>query len=75
MDRDEAKEIVRETLREMGMDPEEFLETQDDMAYLRRMRKGSEQTALWIRRSLIGAFFSGIAWVAYEVIKNALGWR
>lgn len=75
MERDEAREIVRETLREMGINPEDFQETQRDMAYLRRMRRGSEQTALWVRRSCIGAFVSGFAWVAYEVVKHAFGWK
>lgn len=41
--KDEAKILVLETLISLGMDIEEPVELQKDMAYLRALRTGSEE--------------------------------
>lgn len=73
VDREEARQIVRETLRELGIDPEDFQGHQRDMAFVRKQREGAEQVAVWGKRACImtgiGAFGSGVAWLVVEVIK------
>lgn len=73
MDREETRQIVRETLRELGIDPEDFRGHQRDMAFVRRQREGAEQVARWSKRACIvtsvGAIASGFIWLVIEVVK------
>lgn len=67
-----AQEAVTALLQRMGFDTTEWLEVQQDMAFVRKQRKGSEQIAVWTKRSVIGAFLSGALWILVEGIKSAI---
>jgi len=75
----EIKEVVRETVREtfltLGVnldDSDGVTEVQSDFSYLRKSRVGSEQAATWVKRGAIGVFMSGLAWLVWVGIKEAI---
>lgn len=72
VDRDETRQIVRETLRELGIDPEDFRGHQRDMAFVRRQREGAEQITRWSKRACVGAVVAGGIWLVVEGVKTAL---
>lgn len=72
VDRDETRQIVRETLRELGIDPEDFRGHQRDMAFVRRQREGAEQVTRWTKRTCVGLLVSGFVWLVYEGVRSAL---
>lgn len=66
---------VRRTLTTLGVDissTEKMIHVQADFAYMRKSRLGSEEVAKWAKRSLVGAFFSGLFYLVISGIKAAL---
>lgn len=66
------EKTVRETLAGLGFNAEDMHEMQADFLYLRRMRKGSEEMAGWIRRSVIFVTIPALLFVMWEAVKQAL---
>ncbi len=67
-----ARESVRETLRSAGMNMDDLHETQADMLYLRKIRKGSEFIGLRIRGTIIAAMIPTLLYLLWEVVKTGL---
>ena len=67
--REAAEQAVTDTLQRLGIDEHDWRETQQDLAYLRRFRVGSEQASRWVTRSIITTLIGGIAWAVWEAIK------
>lgn len=69
--REAAEQAVTDTLQRLGIDEHDWRETQQDLAYLRRFRTGSEQASRWVTRSVITTLIGGIAWAIWEAVKAA----
>lgn len=75
MQPEEVKQVVRQTLLELGInvsDSDHVTEMQEDFAYLRRARKGSNEVGKWAKRGLIGTGISAAAFVGWEGLKAML---
>ena len=59
-----------EYMQRLGVDDTEWREVQQDLAYLRRLRGGSEQAARWVMRSALTVFVTGILWAIWDAIKH-----
>lgn len=82
--REDVRAIVKETVREtvadlfdrLGIDlnDREAIERyRQDMGFLRKQRRGSEDIAKAVRWTAIGAFVAGASWVALWGLQRALG--
>ncbi len=71
--KESAREAVHETLIGLGVRVDEPYAIQEDLIYLRKLRVGSEQTRLMLKRSAIGTFVVGITTVLIMGIKEYLG--
>lgn len=72
-DRDEhTKEIVRDILDGMGFKKDDAYAIRNDLVYLRKKRKGSEDILRLIRRSVIGASVPVVLYVLWEVFKGSI---
>lgn len=72
--REAAHEAVEETLRRIGVDPDdEWREVQQDLNYLRRLRSGADQAAAWVRKGAITTAAGGIMWAVWEAIRAGGG--
>lgn len=73
MSPNEVRRIVRETVREtlsgMGFDISTPMENQADLAYLRRLRKGSEDMARRVRASTITIAVTTALYLLWEAVK------
>jgi len=67
--REAADRAVTDTLQRLGIDEHDWRETQQDLAYLRRFRTGSERVGSWVTKSTISILVGGIAWAIWEAIK------
>jgi hypothetical protein len=63
---------VEETLRRIGIEPQDAQEYQADMHHLRLTRQGAEQVQRWGKRAAVGAFVSGLCWLMWEGAKAVL---
>lgn len=75
MSREEIQEIVRETVREcltsLGVDQNDPLETQRDLAWLRDLRKASASARAKAGTALLGVLVSavlGALWVGLRAL-------
>jgi hypothetical protein len=55
-----AREATHETLRSLGMDPDNPLDAQQDMAFLRRWRTSSETVRLHGYKTALGFFIIAV---------------
>ncbi len=70
-----AREAVKETLLSMGIatdDQDSILSLQQDMAWLRKQRKSTEEIAKWVRRGLVTTALSTVLWLIWEGFKLAV---
>lgn len=77
---DVVNRSVLKTLTALGVDassPEAIVQAQVDFAYLRRSRRGAEEVAKWMKRTIVTAAVSGagaMLWVGFaDAIKRKLG--
>lgn len=61
---------VHKTLESLGFDVQNPRDVQADQLYLRKIRKGSQDVNIFVRRSAIWAFICGVAYMAFLGIKN-----
>ncbi len=64
-----AEEGTKQALTQMGMNMDEPIEAQKDMAFLRAQRKASEQVGTIIRRTVLVALISGaltVGWLGFQ---------
>lgn len=69
-----AKEAVRETFKPLGVDidnADSYSEFTDDMRYLRRQRKGSEELGKWVRRSAVWVAIPAVLYALWEGFRHA----
>ena len=64
-----VKETVHETLETLGLEVADPREVQADQHYLRKLRKGSQDINIYLRRSAIWAALCTIAYLAVEGVK------
>lgn len=69
---DAATRAVVVVFEKLGFDVEDWREYQQDMAFVRQQRLGSERIAIWTRRTMVGAFLSGVLWILGQGITHAL---
>lgn len=67
-----AKESVHETLQALGFEVETPREVQADQLYLRKIRKGSQDVNIYVRRSAIWALICTGAYMAFLGLKSYL---
>lgn len=65
-----VKEAVHETLVNLGFTVDEPQQIQQDMAYVRRARMGSEEISKWTRRAIISTGISSMAFALWAGIKH-----
>ncbi len=70
--REAARAAVEEMLLALGLDADEPKETQADMLWLRRARKGSDDMGRYARRSALGIVVPLLLWLLYEGVKGSL---
>ena len=68
--REVAKEVVRETLLQLGFDAEEPGAIQRDLNYLRQLRLGSEETSRILKRCAISTFWTALVTLILLAIKQ-----
>ena len=68
--RETAHESVMETLKGVGLNIDDQHETQADMLYLRKIRKGSEFISLRIRAAMIACLIPTLLYILWEAVKN-----
>lgn len=69
---DGSKKAVTDVLQKLGIDAENFRESQADFAHLRKQRLAAEQIGKFTMRALITIFCTGIASVILLGIKDFL---
>ena len=71
--KDEDREIVRETVREtltaLGMDAADPLAVQQDLAWVRQARIGSQQVKKVARRTVVAGGITGGAYLIWQGLK------
>lgn len=67
-----VRESVQETLVRMGFTTEEPHELQADMLYLRKSRRGSDEVAKWVRRTVLTTTVSGLLYMLYAGLRITL---
>lgn len=79
MEREEIKEIARETVREtllsLGVatnEDEDVLAIQDDMRWLRKQRKTTEDISIWVKYGMISTVIGGFLYVLWEGFKLSI---
>lgn len=65
-------EAVNATLLGLGFNVEDPHETQADLLYLRKMRKGGEEISRLIKKSIITVTIPSFLYVIWEVFKQAV---
>lgn len=65
-------EAVQETLRGLGFNVEHPQEIQEDLLYLRKMRKGGEELSRLIKKTVVTVTIPGLLYLAWEVLKQAM---
>lgn len=78
MTEDDARQIVRATLTELGLDvtsPERVIQAQHDFAYLRYQRNLSEKIGLGVRLMVVTSFVSAALAVVWLGVRMALGYK
>jgi hypothetical protein len=68
-----SKKALHEAMQKFGINPDEPIEMQKDMAHLRQQREASEQVGAWTKRALISAFVTGLITTVFIGIKTYLG--
>ena len=66
------QETVRETLSGLGFDIAQPTETQADILYLRKIRRGSEEVRRIIAKSALTIIASGVLYMMWEALKREL---
>lgn len=64
------QETVRETLTGLGFDTARPTETQADILYLRRWRRGSEEARRIIVKSVLTVAASSLLYVLWETLRR-----
>jgi len=67
-----ADKAVTEVLHKLGIDAEDWRETQLDMQHVRKQRKASDKITLMVRVSLILTITSGLVSLVWVGIQNTL---
>jgi len=65
-------DVVEQTLKTFGFTIEDAISMQEDMAHLRRLRKGSELIKGVTVKTCIGAFISGMIYLLCEGLRSDL---
>lgn len=65
-----AERGAKKVLLALGVDVNNPIDTQQDMAYLRKSREGYENTGKYITRTAIGIFVVGLCWALWEGFKH-----
>ncbi len=65
-----VRDTVEETLRGLGLSPQDPKEMQADLIYLHRMRKGTEDMAIMIRRSIITMTIPSVLYFLWQAFRN-----
>lgn len=66
------REAVTETLSGLGFDVKNQNETQADILYLRKIRKGSEEVARVARSSAITVSLSTMLYLLWQAVKEGV---
>jgi hypothetical protein len=66
------KESVYETLSGLGFDTENAHGMQEDMAFLRNMREGSQEMKRTIKRSIVTVVIPATLYILWESLKSKL---
>jgi hypothetical protein len=67
-----VKDAVHETLTGLGFTPCDPQQTQQDMIYLRKLRRGSEEMGAKIRTASITTLVAGMLYALFEGIRGSL---
>ena len=67
------KETVHETLKSIGFNTDDPIQIQQDIAHLRRIRRGSERLSSAIRSTTVGVVLTGLLYGFWEALKLAIG--
>jgi len=67
-----VEEAINKTLATLGLNPNDVYETQADMAYLRNLRKGSEDVARKIKTSVISLLIPTALYLLWLALKNEI---
>lgn len=67
-----AEKAVNNVLQKLGIDPDNFRESQADFAHLRKQRLASEQIGKLAARALITIFLTGLCSVFVLGLKDFL---
>jgi len=67
-----AKHTVRQTMLSLGINPDHPQHAQANFIFLSKLRKSSEDSVMWIRRSAIGT-----VWAAFFalIVLGVENWR
>lgn len=65
-------ETVKETLTGLGFDTSRPTETQADILYLRRWRRGSEEARRIVAKSMLTVIASGLLYLLWEAVRRKL---
>lgn len=65
-------EAVRETLCNLGFTVDDPHSLQQDMAYLRHARLGSDEIAKWTKRAMVSTFISGLGFALWQGIRQLM---
>jgi len=65
------EESTKSILLQLGIDSDNALDVQKDLAFLRRQRESSEAVARWVKRGVIMTALSSLATVVWLGIQQA----
>ena len=78
-EKEEMRQLVRETVNymfeHMGLDPSDPTELQQDMAHLRKLRKGSEMVKSVAVKTCLGALLTGLIYLLWDGLRVHLPWH
>lgn len=67
-----VKESWSEFMKIIGLNTEKPIELQQDFTFLRRQRKGAEQSVDWIKKSIVVAAVTGLLGLLWIGFKDGL---
>lgn len=67
-----VRDTVEETLRGLGLSPQDPQEMQADLIYLHKLRKGTEDMSTMIRRSIITVTIPSVVYFLWQAFRSAV---
>ncbi len=67
-----TKESMSEFMKVIGLNTEKPIELQQDFTFLRRQRKGAEQSVDWMKKSMLVAAITGLLGLLWVGFKDSL---